>query len=236
MLYWASDEKSLPLCCKLFILFIYGAIGKNLACLFLWTIHYRGYAFCSGRHVSLSWCVAFHRFALYTYSYNGDGVTYKEKVEVTLPNIILVSDSAMNGSNTTEYPVIEYDLLAGDTEPGESRIYSTDGSATISIRNSAENFMSHYISFVNSYNTYAEYEVAKTKTNDTQGVAALVQADKSLFFGCSFSGYQDTLYAQVGRHYFYNCVIEGRTDYIFGYDATSYFEACTVPGGTIMNF
>lgn len=157
-----------------------------------------------------------------------DGVTYKEKVEVTLPNIILTTDSAMNGSNTTEYPVIEYGLLAGDTEPGESRIYSTDGSATISIRKSAENFIAQYVSFVNSYNTYAEYQVAKELTNDTQGVAALVQADKAMFGWCSFSGYQDTLYAQVGRQYYQECYIEGHTDFIFGYDATAYFTDCTI--------
>ena len=52
--------------------------------------------------------------------------------------------------------------------------------------------------------------------------------DKVIVKDSYLSSYQDTLYAQVGRHYFYNCVIEGRTDYIFGYDATSYFEACTL--------
>ena len=157
-----------------------------------------------------------------------DGATYKEKVEITLPNVILSTVSGLLGYEPTENAVIEYGLLAGDVEPGESRIYSTDGSASVSIRKTAENFQATYISFVNSTDTYAEYEVAKTKTNDTQGVAVLVQADKSAFGRCEFYGYQDTLYAQVGRQYYLECYIEGHTDYIFGYDATAYFDQCTI--------
>ena len=157
-----------------------------------------------------------------------DGVTYKEKVEITLPNVTLVSDFVMNGDSEGTPATIEYGLLAGDTEPGESRIYVTDGSASVSIRKSAEGFVAYFVNFVNSYNTYDEYQVAKTMTNDTQGVAVLVQADKSTFAYCSFSGYQDTLYAQVGRQYYQNCYIEGHTDFIFGYDATAYFNECEI--------
>ena len=157
-----------------------------------------------------------------------DGVTYKEKVEITLPNVALVSDFVMNGDSEGTPATIEYGLLAGDTEPGESQIYVTDGSASVSIRKSAEGFVAYFVNFVNSYNTYDEYQVAKTMTNDTQGVAVLVQADKSTFAYCSFSGYQDTLYAQVGRQYYQNCYIEGHTDFIFGYDATAYFNECEI--------
>ena len=156
-----------------------------------------------------------------------DGATYKEKVEITLPKVVLATAKSLKGE-TAENAIIEYGLLAGDVEPGESRIYVTDGSATVSIRKSAENFVAQNITFVNSYNTYAEYQVAKSKTSDTQGVAVLVQADKSAFGWCSFSGYQDTLYAQVGRQYYVECYIEGHTDFIFGYDATAYFSDCTI--------
>ena len=153
------------------------------------------------------------------------GKTYNEKVEVTLPNLTIKTDLSAEGAKPA---TIEYGLLAGDVEPSESQIYVTDGSASFSIRKTAEGFTAQNVNFVNSYNTYAEYEVAKTLTNDTQGVAVLVQADKSSFIECSFSGYQDTLYAQVGRQYYQDCYIEGHTDFIFGYDATAYFNGCTI--------
>lgn len=156
-----------------------------------------------------------------------EGVTYTEKVEITLPNVVLTT-------KFSEQPVpekmatIEYGLLAGDTEPGESKIYKTDGSATVSIRQSAEGFVAGYVKFVNSINTFDEYQIASGKTNETQGVAVLVQADKAQFGYCYFSGYQDTLYAQIGRQYYEGCYIEGHTDFIFGYDATAYFHDCTI--------
>ena len=34
-------------------------------------------------------------------------------------------------------------------------------------------------------------------------------ADKLGFYGCQFSGYQDTLYAKAGTQYYSNCMIEG---------------------------
>lgn len=52
-------------------------------------------------------------------------------------------------------------------------------------------------------------------------------ADKLGFYGCSFSGYQDTLYAKAGTQYYSNCMIEGAVDYIFG-DASAWFGECDI--------
>ncbi|CAI0380324.1 unnamed protein product, partial [Linum tenue] len=47
-------------------------------------------------------------------------------------------------------------------------------------------------------------------------VAAEVSGDKTSFYGCGFSGVQDTLWDNAGRHYFKRCTIEGAVDFIFG--------------------
>ena len=144
---------------------------------------------------------------------------YKEKVEITMPNIVLTTG---NLDMSTEFDftyenakplydslaVIEFDALNGLLDPSEKVSYSTDGSATVSVRPSAENFKAEFVTFKNTYNTAELYEEAKIVAgNGTQGVAALVQADKAIFARCYFTGYQDTLYAQIGRQYYDSCLI-----------------------------
>ncbi|GJP74984.1 hypothetical protein CLOP_g5484 [Closterium sp. NIES-67] len=58
-----------------------------------------------------------------------------------------------------------------------------------------------------------------------QAVALLVNADRSAFYQCRFSGYQDTLFAWGKRQYFLNCTIEGSVDFIFG-QASAVFDRC----------
>ena len=147
--------------------------------------------------------------------------TYEEKVEIDIPNVKLVGA----GAETT---TIVWDALAGMLDPSGSMVYSTDGSATVSVRESAEGFYAEGITFKNYYNTNALYQESLTLVEDTQAVACLVQADKSYFKNCNFTSYHDTLYAMTGRQVYENCYIEGRTDYIFGYNATCYFTGCTL--------
>ncbi|CAI5942523.1 unnamed protein product [Closterium sp. NIES-65] len=58
-----------------------------------------------------------------------------------------------------------------------------------------------------------------------QAVALLVNADRSAFYQCRFSGYQDTVFAWGKRQYYHNCTIEGSVDFIFGY-ASAVFDRC----------
>ena len=156
-----------------------------------------------------------------------EGAKFFEKVEINMPNVLLTT--AISGDATiAKYATIEFDGYNGLLDPSEKITHSTDGSASISIRESAEGFKAQYVTFVNSYNTYEKYNELKSVTTGTQGVAVLVQADKSVFLDCKFSGYQDTLYAQINRQYYENCYIEGHTDFIFGYDATAYFKNSTI--------
>lgn len=55
-----------------------------------------------------------------------------------------------------------------------------------------------------------------------QAVALQITGTKGAFYGCTFMGYQDTLYDHKGLHYFKNCSIYGDVDFIFGYGQSLY--------------
>lgn len=154
--------------------------------------------------------------------------TYFEKVDITLPNVVLTTEKDQGAETVTNPAVIEFNVIAGQLDPSEKNIYSTDGSATVSIRSSATGFNASFVTFKHSNNTFEKYTESLKISKDSQAVAVLVQADQSVFKNVTFSSYHDTLYAQVGRQYYENCYIEGHTDYIFGYNATAYFKNCTI--------
>ncbi len=150
---------------------------------------------------------------------------YFEKVDISIPNLSIV---AKEGAKAEDI-VIVYDALNGLMDPSGTTGYSTDGSATFSLRSGAQGFYGKGFTIQNFYNTHALYEESKTIAGSgTQAVACLVRADKVVFEDMRFSSYHDTLYAENGRHVYRNCYIEGRTDYIFGNNATAYFTGCTV--------
>ncbi|MBO5711382.1 MAG: InlB B-repeat-containing protein, partial [Acholeplasmatales bacterium] len=149
--------------------------------------------------------------------------SYYEKVEVKLPNVRLIGEN-----DGTKETVVWYDRINGMNDPSGSTAYSTDGSASVSIRSSAVGFYAQDITFKNYYNTHELYLESLKISSDSQAVAVLVQADQSVFKNVKFTSYHDTLYAQIGRQYYVDCYIEGRTDYIFGYNATAYFENCDI--------
>lgn len=69
-----------------------------------------------------------------------------------------------------------------------------------------------------------------------QATALSAKATRQGYYGCSFTGYQDTLLADgPGYQYYSNCYIEGAVDYIYG-AASAWFGECTlasVGGGAI---
>ena len=151
--------------------------------------------------------------------------SYKEKVEVNIPNVHMIGD--LTGDATNKDVVIWYDALAMDVSHG-GVTHSTDGSATVSVRSTASGFYAKDLTFKNYYNTNELYEESKKLGNDTQAVALLADCDMCVFENVYFTSYHDTLYAMRGRQVYTGCEIEGRTDYIFGYNATAYFYDCTI--------
>ncbi|CAN1245283.1 Probable pectinesterase 29 [Linum grandiflorum] len=86
----------------------------------------------------------------------------------------------------------------------------------------AENIVVRNISFVNSYN-YPD----GGRNRILPAAAALVNGDKTSFYGCGFFSVQDTLWDNEGRHYFKDCIIEGAVDFIFG-RGQSIYENCDI--------
>ncbi|TGO13429.1 hypothetical protein BTUL_0070g00340 [Botrytis tulipae] len=103
-----------------------------------------------------------------------------------------------------------------------------DASSTANIRSA--NFKAYNVNFANTYGA------------GVQAVAVTANGDQQGYYGCSFTGYQDTLYAKAGKQYYSNCYIEGKSltikgavDYIFG-NAAAWFGECTIAsngGGAI---
>ncbi|WOL19816.1 hypothetical protein Cni_G28618 [Canna indica] len=60
-----------------------------------------------------------------------------------------------------------------------------------------------------------------------QAVALRSSADRSVFFRCSFDGYQDTLYAHSLRQFYRDCDVAGTVDFILG-DAAVIFQGCKI--------
>ncbi|KAL1828978.1 hypothetical protein ACET3Z_007390 [Daucus carota] len=60
-----------------------------------------------------------------------------------------------------------------------------------------------------------------------QAVAMRSSSDLSVFYNCSFKGYQDTLYVHSNRQFYRNCDIYGTVDFIFG-NAVAVLQNCNI--------
>ncbi|KAH8666848.1 family 8 carbohydrate esterase [Xylariales sp. PMI_506] len=90
---------------------------------------------------------------------------------------------------------------------------SDDETGTLRIK--ADNFKMYNINVNNGYG------------EGSQAIALSAYADSG-YYGCQFTGYQDTVLAESGYQVYANCLIQGATDFIFGQDAPAWFENCDI--------
>lgn len=66
-------------------------------------------------------------------------------------------------------------------------------------------------------------------TSNYVALAASIYGNDIAFYGCSFDGWQDTLFtgATAGYQYYESCYIGGSIDFIWGY-SKAYFKGCTI--------
>ncbi|XP_043699313.1 pectinesterase-like [Telopea speciosissima] len=128
--------------------------------------------------------------------------TYKENVEITksMKNIMLIGD----GIGAT--------IVTGGKNVQDGS--TTFRSATVAAV--GDGFIAKAMTFQNTAGPQKH-----------QAVAFRSGSDQSVFYQCSFQGYQDTLYVHSQRQFYRNCDIYGTVDFIFG-DAAVVFQNCNI--------
>lgn len=136
---------------------------------------------------------------------------YKENVEIGsgLNNIMLLGDG------------IGKTIITGSKSAGGGT--TTFSSATVAAVGNG--FIAQGITFQNT-----------AGPSNHQAVALRSSSDLSVFYKCSFEGYQDTLYVFSNRQFYRECNVYGTVDFIFG-NAAVVFQNCNIyarspPGGT----
>lgn len=127
---------------------------------------------------------------------------YKENVEVkkSMKNLMLIGD----GIGAT--------VVTGNKNVQDGS--TTFRSATFAVM--GDGFIARGLTFENTAGPQKH-----------QAVALRSGSDFSVFYQCSFKGYQDTLYVYSQRQFYRNCDIYGTVDFIFG-DAVAVLQNCNI--------
>ncbi|KAM7463415.1 hypothetical protein LguiA_031536 [Lonicera macranthoides] len=127
---------------------------------------------------------------------------YKENVEIkkSMKNLVFIGDG------------IDVTIVTGSRNVQDGS--TTFRSATFAV--SGAGFIARDMTFENT---------AGPEKN--QAVALRSNSDFSVFYRCSFKGYQDTLYVHSHRQFYRDCDIYGTIDFIFG-DAVVVLQNCNI--------
>ncbi|KAH7841272.1 hypothetical protein Vadar_027791 [Vaccinium darrowii] len=127
---------------------------------------------------------------------------YSENIEIgiNMKNIMLVGDGLKNT------------VITGNRSVGGGS--TTYDSATVAVIGEA--FIARGITFRNT-----------AGPQNQQAVALRSDSDHSVFYRCSFEGYQDTLFVHSQRQFYKECYIYGTVDFIFG-NAAVVFQNCMI--------
>ncbi|KAJ5948790.1 hypothetical protein N7454_002097 [Penicillium verhagenii] len=70
--------------------------------------------------------------------------------------------------------------------------------------------------------------VANTYGEGSQALALSAYNTEQGYYGCKFTGFQDTVLAETGYQVYGTCYIEGAVDFIFGQTGNAWFDSCTI--------
>ncbi|XP_010259034.1 PREDICTED: pectinesterase 2-like [Nelumbo nucifera] len=126
--------------------------------------------------------------------------TYAEHLHIGSPNLMLVGDGIGNT------------VITGSMSVGGGS--TTFNSATVAVV--GDGFIARDITFRNT-----------AGPGKGQAVALRSGSDLSVFYRCSFEGYQDTLYVHSERQFYRECAIYGTVDFIFG-NAAVVLQNCNI--------
>ncbi|KAK4796209.1 hypothetical protein SAY86_028535 [Trapa natans] len=128
---------------------------------------------------------------------------YEENLSISgskLKNLMLIGDG------------LRWTIITGSRSVGGGS--TTFNSATVAV--TADGFIARGIGFQNT-----------AGPQNNQAVALRSGSDLSVFYRCSFSGYQDTLYVHSQRQFYRECYIYGTVDFIFG-NAAVVLQNCMI--------
>ncbi|KAJ5649930.1 uncharacterized protein N7484_003653 [Penicillium longicatenatum] len=70
--------------------------------------------------------------------------------------------------------------------------------------------------------------VANTYGEGSQALALSAYNTEQGYYGCQFTGFQDTVLAETGYQVYGTCYIEGAIDFIFGQTGNAWFDSCKI--------
>ncbi|WP_116091802.1 pectinesterase family protein [Sphingomonas crusticola] len=143
---------------------------------------------------------------------------WRERIVVTKPNICLIGEDRSASRLVSN-------SLRKDRRPGEA------ATATVLVR--APGFQAARMTIANDFdynaNMPAEVDFDRTGASGAQAQAIMLDigSDRAIFHRVDITGFQDTLWAEVGRVLFRACLISGNVDFIYG-GARALFDRCTI--------
>lgn len=136
--------------------------------------------------------------------------TYSEQLTIKYAGALtLYGQTSDTGSYKNNVVTITHTISSPDAG-------SLDKSATVNVV--SDNFKMYNINVANGYGKGAQavaYVLSSrlrfnlTLDSDFVVYRLVGNADQLGFYGCQFTGYQDTLYVKAGTQYYSNCLIEG---------------------------
>ncbi|KAL6003477.1 hypothetical protein ACLOJK_023707 [Asimina triloba] len=128
---------------------------------------------------------------------------YDENVEIDseMRNVMFIGEG------------MDYTVVTGNRSVQDG-LMTTFRTATFTV--AGEGFMARDMTFQNTAGPQKH-----------QAVALRSSSDRSIFYRCSFKGYQDTLYLHSQRQFYHHCRIYGTVDFIFG-DAAAILHSCDI--------